>query len=72
MRGFILIAFGILYLMKPDLFRKNIFMKDSNNEHNRTPEEHRKYMRKIATILIIIGSVLLAYDYQYLFFSQGA
>lgn len=66
MRGFVLIAFGILYLMKPDIFRKGIWTKYSMHA-NKTPEEYRNYMKKLAIALIIIGLAVLAYDYRKLF-----
>lgn len=71
MRGLVLVAFGILYLMKPDLFRSGIFMKYANPASTKTPEEYRLYMKKVALVLIIIGSILLAYDYRHLFLSQS-
>jgi hypothetical protein len=66
MRGFILIVFGILYLMKPDLFRKGIWNKYSIHA-NKSPEEYRNYMKKLAIVLIIVGFALLAYDNRQLF-----
>lgn len=66
MRGFIFIAFGILYLMKPDLFRKGIWNKYSIHA-DKTPEEYRSYMKKIAIALIIVGLVILAYDNRQIF-----
>jgi hypothetical protein len=62
MRGFILIAFGILYLIKPNLFQRGIWMKSSVTAKTKTPEEYRKYMRVLAIVLIVIGLILLAYD----------
>ena len=66
MRGFVLIAFGILYLMKPDLFRNGIWTKRSMLA-NKTPEEYRNFMKKLAIVLIVLGTLLLTYDYTYLF-----
>lgn len=62
MRGLIFIAFGILYLMKPDLFRGGIFQKTSVAATTKTPEEYRRYMQVLAVILIALGISLLLYD----------
>jgi hypothetical protein len=72
MRGFVLIAFGILYLMKPNLFQSGIFMKYPNAASMKTPEQYRKHMQKIAIILIVIGSLLLAYDYRNVLMSTSS
>lgn len=53
--------------MKPNLFQRGIFTKYPNTSSTKTPEEYAKYMQKVAIILIIIGSLLLLYDYRHLF-----
>lgn len=72
MRGIVLIAFGILYLMKPNLFQRGIFMKYQNSASSRTPDEYRKYMQKVAIILIVIGTILLAFDNRQLFMQKSS
>ena len=72
MKGIVLIAFGILYLMKPNLFQRGIFMKYSNPASTKTPEEYRRYMQKVAIILIVTGLLLLAYDNRQVFMKKAA
>lgn len=67
LRGLILIAFGILYVVRPNTFRSGIFMKYSNSISKRTPEEYAKYMRRLGIIFIIIGSLIFTYDYLHIY-----
>jgi predicted membrane protein len=62
MRGLVFIAFGILYLAKPDIFSKGIWKKTSIAVKTKSPEEYKNYMKLVAIIFIIIGILLLIYD----------
>jgi hypothetical protein len=62
--GFLLIAVGILYLRKPDLFRRGIWMKTGIAERNLSPEGYIKYMRGVGLFNIVLGIALLAWAFS--------
>lgn len=70
MRGLILVAFGVLYLLKPNLFRKGIWQKTSIPAKTKTPEEYENYMKIIAIVLIVAGLALFAFDNRQIFKQQ--
>jgi hypothetical protein len=70
MRGLILIAFGVLYLIKPNLFRTGIWQKTSVTAKTKTQEEYVNYMKIVAIVLIVAGLALLAFDNRQMFKQQ--
>jgi hypothetical protein len=62
--GFLLIAVGILYLRKPDLFRRGIWMKTGIAERNLSPEGYTKYMRGVGVFNIVLGIALLVWAFS--------
>ena len=61
--GVFLIAVGILYLRKPNLFRRGIWMKTSIAIRNLSPEGYLKYMRGVGVFNIVLGIALLAWGF---------
>jgi hypothetical protein len=57
--GFVLIAVGILYLRKPNLFRRGIWMKTSIAIRNLSPDAYVKYIRGLGVFNITLGTGLL-------------
>jgi hypothetical protein len=59
--GFSLIAVGILYLCRPNLFRRGIWMKTSIAIRNLSPEAYLKYVRGVGVFNIALGIALLVW-----------
>jgi len=57
--GIILIAAGIIYLIKPDIFQRWIWKKTDISQRLLTPEQYKVFMRILGVVYIIIGVVLL-------------
>lgn len=55
----IFIAFGILYLINPELFRRGLWKKTSIAQRALSPERYRLYMRLLGLVFILVGLVLL-------------
>ena len=62
--GFVLIAVGILYVRKPNLFRRGIWMKTGIAERNLSPEGYIKSMRGVGVFNIVVGIALLAWAFS--------
>ena len=56
--GIVLIGFGILYLIKPDIFQR-WFWKRTAISQRLTPEQNKVYMRILGCVFIVVGIVLL-------------
>ena len=57
--GAILIVVGAVYLWKPDIFRRGIWMKSSIAIRFLSEDNYRTYMRALGVLLIIVGVVLV-------------
>ncbi|MCP3476979.1 hypothetical protein NLM33_43255 [Bradyrhizobium sp. CCGUVB1N3] len=60
--GAILIAIGAIYLQKPDIFRRGVWMKTSIAIRFLSEENYQKYMRGLGIVLIAIGAVLVLWE----------
>jgi len=60
--GLFLLAIGVVYLLKPNLFRRGIWLKTSIAIRTLSEENYVRYMRGMGVILIIIGLVLIVRD----------
>ena len=58
MPSLILIAFGILYLIKPDIFQRGFWKKTAISQRLLTPEQNKVYMRILGVVFIVVGFVL--------------
>jgi hypothetical protein len=56
--GIILIAFGTLYLIKPNIFRRGIWKKTAVTQQVFSPKQYEIYMRVLGAIFIVVGVVL--------------
>ena len=54
--GLVSIAFGALYLFKPGIFRRGIWIKTS--VRYLSPEAYRKYVRVIGAVWVLLGIYL--------------
>ena len=59
--GLILIASGITYLYKPNLFRRGIWMKTSIAIRTLSPEKYVAYIRGMGFLYIGLGVASLLY-----------
>ena len=60
--GIALILIGLVYLWKPTIFRRGIWMKTSIAIRLLSEENYSKYMRVLGILLIGIGIALVASD----------
>ena len=61
--GIILIAFGIIYLINPFIFRRGFWMKTSIAINTMSPEKYKRYMQILAIVFIVAGLTLLAFEH---------
>jgi hypothetical protein len=57
--GIVLVIFGSLYLWKPEIYRRGLWMKTSIAISYLSEENYRKYMRGLGTIFVVLGLVCL-------------
>jgi uncharacterized protein YjeT (DUF2065 family) len=60
--GLVLTAVGMLYLVKPDIFRRGIWRKTDIAQRNLSPEGYLKYMRGVGVVHIVAGLILLLWS----------
>jgi hypothetical protein len=63
--GLALIALGIVYVLKPDLFRRGIWTRTSVAQRTMSPEGYLKYMRGMGVLWIVVGVALLIWRYAH-------
>jgi hypothetical protein len=57
--AFPLIAVGVLYILKPDLFRRWFWNRTSIAQRALSPEGYLRYMRGVGVVQILLGFALL-------------
>ena len=57
--AFALIACGILYQIKPDIFQRWFWKRTAISQRILTPEQNKIYMRILGAVFIVAGVVLL-------------
>jgi len=57
--GLIFILFGILYILKPDIFRRWFWKKTSVMQQTLSPEKYIRSMRILGVALLVVGIILL-------------
>jgi hypothetical protein len=57
--GAVFVIFGIIYLIKPDIYRRGIWLKTSIAQRTLSPEGYLKYMRAWGAVMILVGGLLL-------------
>jgi hypothetical protein len=60
--GLVLTAVGVLYLIKPDIFRRGIWRRTDIAQRNLSPEGYLKYMRGVGVVHVIAGLILLLWS----------
>ena len=61
--GWFLIAVGVIYLVKPDMFRRGIWKHTSIAPQTLSPEGYLKYTRWVGVITIALGMLFLILGY---------
>ena len=59
--GIVLILLGLIYLWKPTLFRRGLWMKTSIAIRMFSEENYTRYMRGLGLICIAVGIGLIIY-----------
>lgn len=58
---YVLIGFGLIYLIKPDIFHSFLSRrKPVEQQHPMTPE-NRRFMKTLGTIFLVSGLAILVY-----------
>ena len=57
--GIVLIVCGILYLIKPDIFRRGFWRRTAISQRLLTPEQNKVYMRILGGVFIVVGIILV-------------
>lgn len=57
--GLIPLAFGILYLKNPNVFRRGIWIENSIAVRTKTPEEYEGYMRGQGRVWLTAGIIII-------------
>jgi len=57
--GLVLIGFGLLYVWKPTLFRRGVWLKTSVAIRVLPEDGYRKYMKDLGVGLVVIGLSLV-------------
>jgi hypothetical protein len=57
--GVALILLGLLYLWKPTIFRRGIWLKTSIAARTLSETNYTRYMRGLGIVLIIVGLTLV-------------
>ena len=60
--GLVLIAFGILYLKRPTVYRKGIWMRTSIAVRMLSEDAYRRYIKGLGVVFILIGLGCVAWD----------
>ena len=56
--GIALIVIGIIYIIKPGIFRRGLWKQTAITQRLLSPENYNIYMRILGSVLIIIGIVV--------------
>ena len=62
--GIILIIAGMIYIIKPNIFRIGIWKKTAISQQVFTPKQYAIYMRILGAIFIIMGIYFLVRYYS--------
>lgn len=60
--GLILIAFGIIYLRRPTVYRRGIWLKTSIAVRLLSEDGYKRYMKGLGIVFVILGLCLIAWE----------
>ena len=61
--GWFLLIVGVIYILKPDIFRRGIWKHTSIAQRSLSPEGYLKYMRWVGVITTGLGIMFLVMGY---------
>jgi len=61
---YVLIGFGVLYLLKPDVFHLLVSRLKPVSERRAMTEGNRGFMRMLGTMFVIAGVAILMYGHR--------
>ena len=59
--GLLLIAFGVLYLRRPSVYRRGLWLKTSLAVRLLSEANYRRYIKGLSAVFIVAGVCLVAY-----------
>jgi sulfur transfer complex TusBCD TusB component (DsrH family) len=62
--GIILLCFGALYIIKPDVYRRGIWKQTDVAQRKLTPVQYTRYVRLLGVGFIVAGIVLVILSRQ--------
>ena len=62
--GIILIVFGIINIIKPDIFKQLMSRKIVFNPQRYSSRQYNNYMRVLGGVFIVIGTFLILVKYK--------
>ena len=62
--SYVLIAAGVLYLIKPDIFQRWFWKRTAISQRLLTPEQNKVYMRILGVVFIVVGIVQLTMQHR--------
>ena len=60
--GILLIVVGIVYLKRPEIFRRGVRMKTSIALRTLSEEGYLRYMRRLGVVFLLLGVALIVWD----------
>ena len=57
--GLFLIAVGLIYIAKPTIFRRGIWLKTSIAVRTLSEENYIRYMRGLGAVIVVVGVGLI-------------
>jgi len=60
--GVVLIAFGLLYLRRPTIYRRGVWLKTSLAIRLLSENGYRRYIKGLGIIFIVAGLVLIIWE----------
>jgi hypothetical protein len=61
--GLVLIGYGVLYLRKPTVYRRGIWMKTSIAIRTLSEENYKRYIKGLGVAFILIGAGCVAWEH---------
>jgi hypothetical protein len=58
---YVLIGFGVIYLIKPDIFHSFLTRRKPLDQQHAMPPQNVRFMRRLGMIFIVCGIAILAY-----------
>jgi hypothetical protein len=58
----ILLVFGVIYVIKPDIYRRWIWKETDIMQKKLSPEQYRKVMRITGIVFLLAGALILVFS----------